>query len=159
MLCCWHLEMSFEQVALHFHFAIGPANYVAGVGICGTWSTNSSSSSYAVTMAYVPTGFWVMKQLLSFCIQLLKTEHNNVDVIRLIGFNVHVTMGHTSIPYSTQPPSRVPDETVDVPGWRWLAQSLQLPQELKHQLYYSGCHGLPLGQSCAGCVPRYITFW
>ena len=44
MLCCCHLEIfdKFEQKDLHFHFALGNANYVAGSdcefysGICGT---------------------------------------------------------------------------------------------------------------------------
>lgn len=42
MLCCHHLESLniFEQEAPHFHFALGPENYVAGPAIA--WKEGSS---------------------------------------------------------------------------------------------------------------------
>ena len=41
MLCCHHLEVlnNFEQGTSHFHFALGPTNYIAGSE--GWWEKNS----------------------------------------------------------------------------------------------------------------------
>lgn len=110
-------------------------------------------------VAFVTTGFWHGKQLLSCCIQLLDMEHNNLDVTRLVRLNVHITTAHPLASCSIQPSLRDPDEAADAHGWRWLAQRFQLPQEPRHQLYKSKCHGLPFGSTFAGWVRRYVTFW
>lgn len=109
-------------------------------------------------VACVTAAFWVMKQLLRFCVQLLDRGRNDLDIIRLTRLNVDMTMGYIFLPCSTQPPSRDLDEAVGASGWRWLVQSFQVLQERSHLLYHSRCHGLLFGQSYAGCVPRHIKF-
>lgn len=64
LMLCYHLEMVFEQVALHFHSSLGPANYVCGADIWGTWNTNSFGS-YPVPLHRMGPGFEMSSNFLA----------------------------------------------------------------------------------------------